>query len=82
MVTIYNVKKSDIREEGKFLVTLVGLSGDDKPTKLDPTKVEGGNNGEIENGSAFIEIDTQNVYLFDEKNSEWLNPDVEEQVGD
>lgn len=82
MVTINEVKKSDIRGEGIFLVTLMGLSTDDKPTKLDPTKVEGGNNGEIENGSFFIEIDTQNVYLFDEENTEWLNPDVEEQSDD
>ena len=80
MITIAKVMKGEIEGEGKYLVELRGLSTDDKPTtKLDPEKVENGNNGLIENGSQFIEIDTHNVYLYDEDNAEWLNPDVEAQ---
>lgn len=65
MISIYNVKKSIIKGEGKFLVELRGLSNEDKPTTL--------NDGKILNGSAFIEIDTGDVYLFDEENTEWNN---------
>lgn len=80
MITIAKVMKGEIEGEGKYLVELRGLSTDDKPTtKLDPEKVENGNNGLIENGSQFIEIDTHNVYLYDEDNEEWINPDVEAQ---
>lgn len=89
MITISKIMKGEIEGEGKYLVELMGLSTDEKPTTtLDSEKVENGNNGVIENGSHFIEIDTQDVYLFDEENSEWLNPNVEaqeetdEQVGD
>ena len=80
MITIAKVMKGEIEGEGKYLVELRGLSTDDKPTtKLDPEKVENGNNGLIENGSQFIEIDTHNVYLYDEDNEEWINQDVEDQ---
>jgi len=65
MTTIYNVKKSDIEGEGKFLCEFRGLSTDDKPTNLD--------DGEIENGSVFIEIDTGNIYMYDLENEEWNN---------
>ena len=41
-----------------------GLSGDDKPL--------GTYNGtKIANGSIFIEIDTQEIYFYDEANNEW-----------
>lgn len=65
MVTIYNVRKSNIEDGGKFLVDLVGLSTDDKPTTL--------NGGAIENGSSFIEIDGGDLYLYDLENEEWNN---------
>ena len=71
MISIYNIKKSDIQGDGKFLVELVGLSGDEKPTTI--------NSGKILNGSIFIEMDTQDIYFYDEENSEWVNPNVEEQ---
>lgn len=71
MVTIYKVRKADIKDEGKFLVDLMGLSGDEKPSTI--------NGGEIINGSSFIEMDTQEIYFYDEENSEWVNPNVEEQ---
>lgn len=65
MITIYNVKKSDIEGDGKFLVELRGLSDDEKPTTI--------NGGEILNGSSFIEIDTGDIYLYDGENTEWYN---------
>lgn len=63
MITIYNVKKSKIGATAKFLMELRGLAEDEKPTTWQ--------GGVIENGSAFIEINTGKVYLFDEHNSEW-----------
>lgn len=83
MITISKIMKGEIEGEGKYLVELFGLSTDEKPTTtLDPTKVENGNNGVIENGSHFIEIDTHNVYLYDEDNTTWINPDVEAEETD
>lgn len=66
MVTIYNIKKSKIdRVNGEvfYLLELRGLSTDDKPKTIA--------NGTIENGSAFIEIDTGDVYLYDIDNEDW-----------
>lgn len=71
MVTIYKVRKADIKDEGKFLVDLMGLSTDEKPSSI--------NGGDIINGSSFIEMDTQEIYFYDEENSSWVNPNVEEQ---
>lgn len=63
MVTIYKLEKAKIEDGGKFLVELRGLSTDEKPTTL--------NDGEIENGSAFIEIDTQKIAFYDGETKEW-----------
>lgn len=41
-----------------------GLSDDDKP-------VNTYNGTKIANGSVFIEIDTEDIYFYDEENSEW-----------
>lgn len=72
MITISKIMKGEIEGEGKYLVELRGLSTDEKPTTtLDPTKVENGNNGVIENGSQFIEIDTGKLYMFDAVSKEW-----------
>lgn len=72
MVTIYNIKKSEMinhpNGEVFYLLELRGLSRDDKPTTIE--------NGTIENGSVFIEIDTQDVYIYDGENEVWL-PEVE-----
>lgn len=69
MVTIYNVKKSEMLNhpngEVFYLLELRGLSTDDKPTEIE--------NGTIENGSVFIEIDTGDVYIYDLANEEWCN---------
>lgn len=81
MISIYNIKKNSFKEGKPYLlVELRGLSTDVKPTLI--------NNSTIDNGSVFIEIDTQKVYIYDLSNEEWLNPtdetdeNEEEQVGD
>lgn len=75
MVTIYNIKKSEMinhpNGEVFYLLELRGLSTDDKPKTIA--------NGTIENGSVFIEIDTGDVYLYDISREEW-NPVVEEEA--
>jgi hypothetical protein len=75
MVTIYNIKKSEMinhpNGEVFYLLELRGLSTDEKPTTIE--------NGTIENGSVFIEIDTHNVYIYDGVSKEWINPDVDSQ---
>ena len=67
MVTIYNIKKSEMinhpNGEVFYLLELRGLSTDEKPVEIE--------NGTIENGSVFIEIDTGDVYIFDAVNKEW-----------
>ena len=67
MVTIYNIKKSEMinhpNGEVFYLLELRGLSSDEKPVEIE--------NGTIENGSVFIEIDTGDVYIFDALNKEW-----------
>ena len=68
MVTIYKLESADNLGTGKFLVKLRGLSGDDKPTSI--------NGGAIINGSEFLEIDTQTLYLYDGENGEWLTPET------
>lgn len=70
MVTIWSIKKNSLENEQKLMVELRGLSTDTKPTVLQT--------GEISNGSVFIEIDTQEVYLYDGENETWL-PEDEEQ---
>ena len=45
---------------GVYLKKIYGLSSDTKPTY------------QIANGSIFIEMDTSDVYFFDEENSRWL----------
>ena len=66
MVTVYKMEKKD--DSGNILVELRGLSTDSKPTSI---------NGEsILNGSEFLEIDTQALYLYDGENSEWLTPET------
>lgn len=73
MVTIYNIKKSEMinhpNGEVFYLLELRGLSTDEKPTTIE--------NGTIENGSVFIEIDTQEVFIYDGENEVWL-PEAEE----
>ena len=75
MVTIYKVEKADIKNDEKFLVELRGLSDDEKPTTI--------NGGTIINGSEFLEIDTGDLYYFNEDDVEWIKPTpAEEPVED
>lgn len=64
MVTLY--KNDNVRKTTEGQTTfceLRGLSTDTKPTEI--------NGYTIGNGSVFIEIDTQDVYIFDETTQEW-----------
>ena len=48
-------------------MSLCGLSTDTKPTETFQGK-------KIVNGSSFLEIDTQNMFFYDEENKEWPDP--------
>lgn len=64
MVTIYNTKKNNLRDNKSYILTeLRGLSTDVKPTEIETDL--------IENGSVFIEIDTGNVSIYNLENEEW-----------
>ena len=64
MISIVKTDSVKNTEEGRILIAeLRGLSTDTKPVKI-------GEN-EIGNGSAFIEIDTQNIFFFDGVSKEW-----------
>lgn len=56
MVTVNKIGGSNTTKE----VQLFGLSADDKPTE------------NISNGSLFYCIDSQELLMFDEENSEWI----------
>ena len=64
MVTLY--KNDNVRKTTEGQTTyceLRGLSTDTKPTEINGYK--------IGNGSVFIEIDTQEVFIFNETTQEW-----------
>ena len=64
MITIYDIKK--VKKQNatiKFLVELRGLSTDSKPTTIE--------NGIVENGSSFLEIDKGDLYLYDLVGQQW-----------
>ena len=48
-------------------MSLCGLSTDTKPTETFQGL-------KIVNGSSFMEIDTQNVFFYDEENATWPDP--------
>lgn len=50
---------------GRQIITFFGLAADTKPTG-------NWNVAKIENGSKFYEMDSGNVYMFDEENQVWL----------
>lgn len=61
MVTIQKIGKV----QNEKVLELVGLSSDEKPTKI----IDG---VEITNGSTFLEMDTQVVFMYDEQYHRWL----------
>ena len=71
MISIYNLRKNTLGEEPTLQVELRGLSTDTKPISLQGVS--------IENGSVFIEIDTQALYLYDGETKEWITPSSEDE---
>ena len=64
MVSTYKIENTKVKPDGDYVsVELRGLSTDEKPTMLDEKIVD--------NGSIFIEIDTQKIYFYDLENEEW-----------
>ena len=65
MITVLSRKQdsltaSDASRVNKEIIEYVGLSTDEKPTGL------------IVTGSTFLEIDTGDVYIFNEEAPEWV----------
>lgn len=64
MVTIYNIKRNDLKNDKSYILCEVRcLSTDAKPTQIEENI--------IENGSQLIEIDTGNVFIYDLTSEEW-----------
>lgn len=64
MITIFKTDKIKSTDEGQTIYgELRGLSTDTKPTEI--------GNKTIGNGSVFIEIDTQNVSIYNEASQQW-----------
>lgn len=64
MVSTYKIENTKVTPDGDLIsVELRGLSTDTKPITLDG-KI-------IDNGSIFIEIDTQKIYFYDLENEQW-----------
>ena len=64
MISLYKIENTKLNPDNSYIsVELRGLSTDEKVTQLNGKK--------IDNGSAWIEIDTGKVYLFDLQSEEW-----------
>lgn len=64
MVSLYKIENTNITNDGKYIsCELRGLSTDTKPTQIGLNK--------IANGSIFIEIDTGDIYFYNQTNQEW-----------
>lgn len=64
MVTIYNIKRNDLKNDKSYILCEVRcLSTDTKPTQIEENI--------IQNGSQLIEIDTGNVFIYDLTSEEW-----------
>lgn len=67
MCTLGEVKYSGtnpVTGRRKYRVTFFGLSSDTKPTTVFGDE-------ELENGSAFVEMDKATVHFYDAENAEW-----------
>ena len=65
MITIHRVENKRTKNRQKYeTMELRGLSTDEKPI----TSING---VYIDNGSIFIEIDTQKIFFYDLENEEW-----------
>ena len=64
MISLYKIENTKLRPDSDYIsVEIRGLSTDEKPTEIDGKK--------IDNGSAFIEIDTGNIHFYDLESEEW-----------
>ena len=64
MVTIYKIENVNEKTDGKYIsCELRGMSTDTKPTEIGENK--------IGNGSTFIEINTGDIYFYDEDSETW-----------
>lgn len=64
MISLYKIENPKTKSDGEYIsAELRGLSTDEKPTEISGKK--------IDNGSAFIEIDTGKVFLYDLENETW-----------
>ena len=64
MVSIIKTDNVKTKEDGCYVTgELRGLSTDEKPTKIGDKIVD--------NGSIFVEIDTQAIYFYDLDSQEW-----------
>ena len=64
MISLYKIENTHIKPDEEVVqAELRGLSTDEKPSEI--------NGKAISNGSAFIEIDTGKVFLYDSENEEW-----------
>ena len=64
MISLYKLENTHIKPDADYIsVELRGLASDEKPTEMNGKK--------IDNGSAFIEIDTGKVYFFDITTETW-----------
>jgi len=65
MLTILKEKSEKLKtKEGYIMVEIRGLSTDTKPIETDGLK--------IDNGSVFIETNTQKIFFYDLENQEWI----------
>lgn len=68
MVSIYKTKREQIRDKKIYITSeFRGLSSDTKPT----TWSSNNENKIIDNGSVFIEMDTQKITFYDLENQTW-----------
>lgn len=64
MISLYKLENTEIRPDADYIsVEFRGLSTDDMPTEYNGKK--------IANGSAYIQIDTGKVFLYDIESEEW-----------
>ena len=69
MISIFSTKKKSVKENGVYMTTeFRGLSTDTKPTTYTD---ENAQEFIVDNGSVFIEIDTEDVYIYDLENQRW-----------
>ena len=64
MISLYKIENTKLNPDNDYIsVELRGLSTDEKPTEVNGKK--------IDNGSAYVEMDTKNIYFFDLESEEW-----------